>query len=149
MELLIVLAIISALLSTVTPYAVRTLAKAKATQVALNFRSLQVTLLEYYITETPGSTVDVNTLYAKRYISSKPENYITNWATFTSDVARAYVIYTNTDVDLNLVENSLQQVVYISTYTGKDGAYIPDTVNVSEGPVKGYYPALIVSVPRF
>jgi prepilin-type N-terminal cleavage/methylation domain-containing protein len=43
-ELLIVLAVISALLSVATPVALRSVAKAKATQVAMNLRNVDSAL---------------------------------------------------------------------------------------------------------
>jgi len=146
--MLIVLAVIAAVLSTITPVAVRALRKAKATQVALNLRTLQVAMLEYYIVETPNGTINIDDLYSDHYISDKPEGYVINWATLTAGVAKAFVVYTTEDVELRFVEDVLPQVVFVSTFTDVDGASTPNSMVVSEKPQSGYYPALRVLIPR-
>jgi len=148
LEMLIVLAVIAAVLTAITPVAVRTLRKAKATQVALNLRTLQVAMLECYIVETPNSTIDIDDLYSGHYVSNKPEGYVINWATFTTGVAKAFLVYTSEDVELEFVEDVLPQAVFVSTFTDVDGAFAPSSMVISEEPQSGYYPALNVLIPR-
>ena len=73
-ELLIVLAVIAALLSIVTPIALDAVAQAKAAQVAANFRNIR-TAVESYIYTTGETPNDLNDLVSKGYLSSAPQKF--------------------------------------------------------------------------
>lgn len=85
-ELLIVLAVIAALLSTVTPIALNAVAQAKATQVASTMRNIRSAVESYVNIETPPtlSDLDLDTLVNKGYLSGNLENFeleIEDWDT--------------------------------------------------------------------
>ena len=72
-ELLIVLAVISALLGIVTPNAIGAVARAKATQVALNLRNLKSAVEQCIIVEGNVDSCDsIAKLVNKGHISSSP-----------------------------------------------------------------------------
>jgi len=82
-ELLIVLAIISSLVSVVTPTAINAIRKAKATQVGVNMRNLNIAVMQYvtlnstipstisdlvpgYVSRWPGSEYTIETVTATK-----------------------------------------------------------------------------------
>lgn len=116
-ELLIVLAVIAALLSTITPVALNAVRKAKATQVALNLRNIKTAVEQYVYTEqlaTP-SNLTLASLTSANYLSRTPENYdleISNWS---GGSAIATVVYTGEDVDVDMVVDSYQDAETIGS----------------------------------
>jgi len=103
-ELLIVLAIIAALMAVVTPIALNAVRKAKATQVAENFRNIK-SAVESYVNveqEIPTSLASLT-----GYLNTTPQNFtLTGDSAFTSGIGYATITYTGDDVAVS----SLQQV---------------------------------------
>ncbi|ANQ53998.1 MULTISPECIES: type II secretion system protein [Thermosipho] len=115
-ELLIVLAVISALLSVATPLALRSVAKAKATQVAMNLRALltsieQAILLypdEFNVQELDGQDI-VLKLYEKGFINTNLS--VKGYKIDIDKPNNKFVIkYTGKDIDLTLVKSSYPAV---------------------------------------
>ncbi|ABR30403.1 type IV pilin [Thermosipho melanesiensis] len=126
-ELLIVLAVISALLSVATPVALRAVAKAKATQVAMNLRNLSTSLEqalllypeEFNKQELDGKNV-VFELYKRGFINTdlSSNGYVIN---ITND--KFIIKYLNSDIDLTLVKSSYP-AVKSGTNNGKEYVYV-------------------------
>jgi len=77
-ELLIVMAVIAALLSTVTPVAMNAVIKAKATQIAMNLRNLKSAVEQCIIVEesTDTTCTTIGGLVESAYLSRNPgEDY--------------------------------------------------------------------------
>lgn len=115
MELLIVLAIISALLSVATPVALNALAKAKATQVAMNLRNLSVALEQAILINpdefNPDNLEEKNIifeLYNKGFINVdlSQKGYIIEY-----DNGKYLIKYTNNDVNPMFVKSTYPAVL--------------------------------------
>ena len=115
MELLIVLAIISALLSVATPVALNALAKAKATQVAMNLRNLSVALEQAILINpdefNPDNLEEKNIifeLYNKGFINVdlSQKGYIIEY-----DNGKYLIKYTNNDVNPMFVKSTYSAVL--------------------------------------
>ena len=129
-ELLIVLAVIAALIATITPVALNAIRKAKATQVAQNLKTLASAIenkayvegVEAIVgTGNAGSTftstaVSNLTTYVRDLNSSYTATYDYSAGTFTVTVS-----YTGKDVEFGTVEDILQGV---TGSTGQDIDYI-------------------------
>ncbi|RDI91877.1 type IV pilin-related protein [Thermosipho africanus Ob7] len=115
-ELLIVLAVISALLSVATPVALRSVAKAKATQVAMNLRNvdsaLEQALLLYPDEFNPTALSGKNILfelYNKGFINVDLSTK--GYQVVYDDKDKKYLIkYTNNDIDPILVKSAYPAV---------------------------------------
>jgi len=112
-ELIIVMAIISTLLSIATPTAVGALKKAKATQVAFNLRNISAALQIYYLIN--NSITDIQTLKDSGYLSGNVENYrIYDSKTGnepTDNSTTLVVVYEGNKVDLNYIEKKIWDAV--------------------------------------
>ncbi len=100
-ELLIVMAVIAALLATLTPVAVNAVKKAKATQVVSNLRSLAAAAQQYIYTEQNAPS-DIDTLVSEGYIDRNPGDAYSLEVSGPDDEGR-YTIeaqYTGGDVDI-------------------------------------------------
>lgn len=111
-ELLIVLAVIAALLSTVTPIALNAVAQAKATQVASTMRNIRSAVESYVNIETPPtlSDLDLDTLVNKGYLSGNLENFeleIEDWD--TTGLATVTITYTGS-VDEQRLERIYSEI---------------------------------------
>lgn len=107
-ELLIVLAVIAALMAVVTPIALNTVAQAKATQVASNFRNIK-SAIESYVNVERGLPSDLNALVTSGYLSSAPSDFSVSFETDTSGVATATITYSGT-VDTGKLGNVYSEV---------------------------------------
>jgi len=110
-ELLIVLAIIAALMAVATPTGINTLAQAKATTVAANFRTLHQSIIQMLMLEKNPPISDIlDYLYTNGYISVKPEGFLIYYINSGSE--KAYAIkYVNDDVkaaNVRNINNSVQ-----------------------------------------
>ena len=112
-ELIIVMAIISTLLSIATPTAVGALKKAKATQVAFNLRNISAALQIYYLIN--NSITDIQTLKDSGYLSGNVENYrIYDSKTGnepTGNSTTLVVVYEGNKVDLNYIKEKIWDAV--------------------------------------
>jgi len=113
-ELIIVMAIISTLLSVVTPTAVNALKKAKATQVAFNLRNISAALQIYYLVN--DSIADIQTLKNSGYLSGRTTDYaiydFTTGTEPTGDSTTIVVVYEGNSVDLNYIKDKVWSVVF-------------------------------------
>jgi len=112
-ELIIVMAIISTLLSIATPTAVGALKKAKATQVAFNLRNISAALQIYYLIN--NSITDIQILKDSGYLSGNVENYrIYDSKTGnepTDNSTTLVVVYEGNKVDLNYIKEKIWDAV--------------------------------------
>jgi len=107
-EVLIVLAVIAALLSIVTPIALNAVAQAKAAQVAANFRNIR-TAVESYIYTTGETPNDLNDLVSKGYLSSAPQKFSINIRP-TSDATITITIMASKTVDVDRLKEFIPEV---------------------------------------
>jgi len=112
-ELIIVMAIISSLLSIATPTAIGALKKAKATQVAFNLRNISAALQIYYLIN--DSIADIQTLKDSKYLSGNTKDYkIYDFKTGeepTADSTDLVVVYEGNSVDLNYIKSKVWDAV--------------------------------------
>ncbi|SHH52160.1 competence type IV pilus major pilin ComGC [Thermosipho atlanticus] len=103
-ELLIVLAIIASLMGIVTPVALNAVKKAKATQVAANFRNIKAAL-ESYVNVEQNMPLSLNQLKDAGYLNTIPSgfSYIYEDKFDVNGTAIATITYTAGDIDINLV----------------------------------------------
>ena len=107
-ELLIVMSVIAALISIVTPVAMNAVVKAKATQVAMNLRNLKSAVEQCVIVEESTSTTctTIDGLVKSYYLSTGPgddykigektsDGYVSVWIGYKGDVdpKRIFQIY--------------------------------------------------------
>ncbi|MDI3473651.1 MAG: hypothetical protein PWQ48_1932 [Thermotogaceae bacterium] len=113
-ELIIVMAIISTLLSIVTPTAVNALKRAKATQVAFNLRNISTALQIYYLVN--DSIADIQTLKNSGYLSGNTADYsiydFTTGTEPTNDSTTLVVVYEGNSVDLNYIRDKVWDAVF-------------------------------------
>lgn len=117
-ELLIVLAIIAALLSIVTPVAVNAVRQANATRVASNMRNIAAAVQQYIMVEKPpyqegvDNVIDIEQdLVQKGYLTSNPNGTQTQNPPFEAKARRdgdTITITVTYNGDLN--PNDLQKV---------------------------------------
>lgn len=100
-ELLIVLAVIAALLSVATPLALNAVKKAKASQVAQNFRAIKSAVENWFNTESPSepTSLATSTLVNNKYINSFPEGFTVSIADSGSGVYTVTIEYTKNDIE--------------------------------------------------
>lgn len=118
-ELLIVMAVIAALMATLTPIAVNAVKQAKATQVVSNLRSLAAAAQQYIYTEH-ASPSSINDLVNNGYIDRNPGSDYTLTITENSGVYSIKVQYTGGDVTLDRaqkVDSTVSQEGGNLTYT--------------------------------
>ena len=97
-ELLIVLAIIAALMAVVTPIALNAVKKAKATQVAENFRNIK-SAVESYVNVEQDLPTGLSDLSG--YLNNIPDNFdLEVDATFVGGTALATIVYNGGDVPI-------------------------------------------------
>ena len=98
-ELLIVLAIIAALMAVVTPIALNAVKKAKATQVAENFRNIKSAVESYFYVEGQPPT-DLAELVTKGYLNNADTDNYTLYKTNNGDGSYTFEVdYSGKDVD--------------------------------------------------
>ena len=139
-ELLIVLAVIAALIATITPVALNAIRKSKATQVAQNLKTLASAL---------ENAAYVNGTHSSGYVMKPDENAAVTLAELGRDIDdslygieytkttnwafEAVVYYKGTDVDTGMVEEVLRNATstrdwnYDVPDTNKLGTSIPAT----------------------
>jgi prepilin-type N-terminal cleavage/methylation domain-containing protein len=109
-ELLIVLAVIAALLSVATPLALNAVKKAKASQVAQNFRAIKAAVENWFNTESPSdlTSFSTSTLVNNNYINSFPEGFNVTITAKTGEpgVYTVTIEYTKNDIGLDDVKKS-------------------------------------------
>ena len=110
-ELLIVLAVIAALLSVATPLALNAVKKAKASQVAQNFRAIKTAIENWWNTENPDtSNLPNNTNGFKTalegYINKFPENFDVSIDDNNNGVYQVTITYKGSDIDPDMVLES-------------------------------------------
>jgi prepilin-type N-terminal cleavage/methylation domain-containing protein len=109
-ELLIVLAVIAALLSVATPLALNAVKKAKASQVAQNFRAIKSAVENWFNTESPSdlTSFSTSTLVNNNYINSFPEGFNVTITAKTGEpgVYTVTIEYTKNDIALADVQKS-------------------------------------------
>jgi prepilin-type N-terminal cleavage/methylation domain-containing protein len=109
-ELLIVLAVIAALLSVATPLALNAVKKAKASQVAQNFRAIKSAVENWFNTESPSdlTSFSTSTLVNNNYINSFPEGFNVTITAKTGEpgVYTVTIEYTKNDIGLDDVKKS-------------------------------------------
>ena len=117
-ELLIVLAIIAALMAVVTPIALNAIKKAKATQVAENLRNIKAAVESYFYVETDTTPTSINDLKSRSYLNQDFDitNYQLNGTDLTNGRYFYEVVYTGSDVDGTLVNDTYSEAT--STATG-------------------------------
>ncbi len=98
-ELLIVMAVIAALLATLTPVAVNAVKQAKATQVVSNLRSLAAAAQQYIYTEQDAPN-GINDLVSEGYIDRNPGSNYNLTVTDNGDNYTIEAQYTGGDVDI-------------------------------------------------
>ena len=102
-ELLIVLAVMAALIATITPVALNAIRKAKATQVAQNLKTLASAFENMlYVDGTSNITTDVSEL-----ARDVDENYKIAYESNTTGEYTVTVYYTGEDVDPSSVADVL------------------------------------------
>ncbi|MDK2886957.1 MAG: type pilus assembly protein PilA [Thermosipho sp. (in: thermotogales)] len=118
-ELLIVLAIIAALMAVVTPIALNAVKKAKATQVAENFRNIK-SAVEAYVNVEQEVPTTLASLTSSGYLSNAPSGFdLAGDTSFTSGVAYATVVYTSGDVSLSDLQKVYPEISsYATTANG-------------------------------
>ena len=130
-ELLIVLAVMAALIATITPVALNAIRKAKATQVAQNLKTLASAFENMlYVDGTSNITTDVSEL-----ARDVDENYIIAYDSNTAGEYTVTVYYTGGDVDPSSVADVLSGATtetdgIASDITPVDG-YIYYTIHVT------------------
>jgi prepilin-type N-terminal cleavage/methylation domain-containing protein len=108
-ELLIVLAVIAALLSVATPLALNAVKKAKASQVAQNFRAIKSAVENWFNTESPAdpkTEFSKDTLLKKNYINTWPDGFEVTPEASNTGVYEFTIKYTKGDISLVDVEKS-------------------------------------------
>jgi len=121
-ELLIVLAVMAALIATITPVALNAIRKAKATQVAQNLKTL-ASAFENKIYVDGKATTDVSTL--ARDVDEN--DYAIAYESNTAGEYTVTVYYTGGDVDPSSVADVLSGV---TTKTDDDSIYYTIHVTV-------------------
>jgi len=134
-ELLIVLAVIAALIATITPVALNAIRKAKATQVAQNLKTLASalenaayvngTVTSGAISNASGSAIAIGDLGRDIQASSYGIYYAQTSGSFT-----AVIYYVSGDANYDQVQSVLNQASETRTipngsFTDTDGAPIP------------------------
>ena len=107
-ELLIVLAVIAALLSVATPLALNAVKKAKASQVAQNFRAIKAAVENWFNTESPSNPTSLatSTLVNNNYINTWPDGFEVTPEASNTGVYEFTIKYTKGDISLVDVEKS-------------------------------------------
>jgi prepilin-type N-terminal cleavage/methylation domain-containing protein len=107
-ELLIVLAVIAALLSVATPLALNAVKKAKASQVAQNFRAIKSAVENWFNTESPSNPTSLatSTLVNNNYINTWPDGFEVTPEASNTGVYEFTIKYTKGDISLVDVEKS-------------------------------------------
>ncbi len=107
-ELLIVLAVIAALLSVATPLALNAVKKAKASQVAQNFRAIKSAVENWFNTNNPDdpTSLDVDNDLKGKYLNSIPDGFTVTVADSGSGVYTVTIEYTKNDIALADVQKS-------------------------------------------
>jgi len=112
-ELLIVLAVIAALLATVTPVAINAVKKAKATQVAANLRNIKSAVEQCVTVEatTESTCNSLDDLYEEHYLNKEvDDNYsLSLSAPDENGNIEGAVCYTGGDVDQNRVHGIYEE----------------------------------------
>ena len=117
-ELLIVLAVIAALLATITPVALNAVKKAKATQVAENLRNIK-TAIEQYVYVEQATPSEIQDLIDEHYLSADPGNsYDIDVGGLTGATALATIVYKGQDVDADKVNQVFPEATEASTDIG-------------------------------
>jgi type II secretory pathway pseudopilin PulG len=104
------LAVIAALLSVATPLALNAVKKAKASQVAQNFRAIKSAVENWFNTESPSdlTSFSTSTLVNNNYINSFPEGFNVTITAKTGEpgVYTVTIEYTKNDIALADVQKS-------------------------------------------
>ncbi|MBO8161042.1 MAG: type II secretion system protein [Thermosipho sp. (in: Bacteria)] len=109
-ELLIVLAIIAALMAVVTPIALNAVKKAKATQVAENFRNIKAAVESYFNVEEEAPSA-LGDLVSNGYLNTTPDGFELWGATSLGNgVYSIDIVYTQSDVDDTQLENVYSEI---------------------------------------
>ena len=121
-ELLIVLAVIAALMATITPVALNAVRRAKASQIAENLRNIKTAIENYYYTESTDSTYTSNfiqTLVDNHYLNTSPgSNYsATTSSDWTNGELTIMVKYTGGDISLSQVQKVWSEVTSLGADT--------------------------------
>lgn len=112
-ELLIVLAVIAALLSIVTPIALNAVAQAKAVQVAANFRNIRSAVETYFYTNQATALNNATTtLVSKGYLTNWPAGFDIKGGSvsFDSNATATFTITYEGGVDLDRLKSILNEV---------------------------------------
>ncbi|MDK2839365.1 MAG: hypothetical protein PWQ83_915 [Thermosipho sp. (in: thermotogales)] len=108
-ELLIVLAVIAALLSVATPLALNAVKKAKASQVAQNFRAIKAAVENWFNTSNPNDPTTLNKdnkVLEGKYINSIPDGFEVSVDASGTGVYKVTIEYTKNDIALADVQKS-------------------------------------------
>ena len=111
-ELLIVLAVIAALIATITPVALNAIRKSKATQVAQNLKTLASSIenkayVDGKVEDTLDGTINENEL--KQFVRDLDSHYSAVF-THSNGIYTVTAKYSGTDVDMGLVKEMLPNV---------------------------------------
>jgi len=112
-ELLIVLAVIAALIATITPVALNAIRKSKATQVAQNLKTLASSIenkayVDGKVDDNLDATIDENEL--KQFVRDLDPKLYSAVYTHSNGTYTVTAKYSGTDVDMGLVKEMLPNV---------------------------------------
>jgi len=125
-ELLIVLAVIAALMATITPVALNAVRRAKASQIAENLRNIKTAIENYYYTESTDATYDavaddlIGVLVTNHYLNTDPgDNYVaTTSDSWTNGELTVMLRYIGGDVALSQIQKVWSEVTNLGTGVG-------------------------------
>ena len=139
-ELLIVLAIIAALMAVVTPIALNAVRKAKATQVAENFRNIK-SAVESYVNIQQNLPSDLADIYQEGYLNSDLSDQfsLVTTGSFDTGFATVVIAYDLKDVTLEALKAVYPEILSKSDYTSETGkkldSYFDDTKLPAASPI--------------
>ena len=121
-ELLIVLAVIAALMATITPVALNAVRRAKASQIAENLRNIKTAIENYYYTESTDTTYTTNfigVLVSNHYLNTNPgSNYVATTSDWDDGELTVMLRYTGGDVALSQIQKVWSEVTNLGTGVG-------------------------------
>lgn len=132
-ELLIVLAVIAALIATITPVALNAIRKAQATKVAQNIKTLASSFENYLYVEGKDGINDISSI--KSLGRDVDEDSYGLAYTNTNGEYTVYV-WTSEDVAKDILKNAMPDI-YTDTLASLDSSYESLGVDYSES--KAYY----------
>ncbi|MCD6253771.1 MAG: type II secretion system protein [Thermotogae bacterium] len=129
-ELLVVIAVIAALLTSITPIAINAVSKSRTTRVAMSLKTLANGVTTYFITDGPSlpdaslsnlaSAVTLERVKERYFISGDISDYSIKWmdGDLTDGEARYCIVYHGGDLDSEEAERFFYELDWWSDLEG-------------------------------